>query len=186
MKIEDITEEMIQGMGFEECCALLAFVDSPSEANWKYITLAKLIDKRDHLRTFEWDKRDTWPSEFQSPDWMIAVRESMGLVPLAGEGLENYLRCDVLVELRMQREILKTKGIDESEWADKRLRGENWESKVYESYGLEEPPPTPPHPKAGGKGLGNQPMTFLEPRAKPKPPKRDDPFKDDGFGTLLK
>jgi hypothetical protein len=58
-----------------------------------------------------------------------------------------------------------------------------------ESYGLEEPPVTPPPPPKKVEGIVStgQPMTFLEPRVKPKPlTKVNNPFRgDDGFGTLL-
>ena len=105
----------------------------------------------------------------------------MGLPPRTKEELERYVTCQVFVELFTEREILKVKEVPESEWPEK-LQGSDWVKRLYLSYGLEEPASPPQNVENPIKDKS----PIYEPRTKPKPPKIDNPFKDDGFGTILK
>lgn len=183
MRVEEISLKQLQRMGLNELCALRSFLETPSEESWQEVTMAHLCDERERLVREHIPKSD-WPPALQPVDWMITVRESMGLRPMSKEMLEQYVSCQVFVELFTEREILKVKEVPESEW-DERLRGEDWKSRLYESYGLE-PPITPPPPQNIDKGLVKENAPILGPRTKPKPKRVDNPFKDDSFGTLLK
>jgi len=185
MRVGEISLKQLQGMGLNELLCLKGFLANPSEENWQLITLGRLRDERIKLLREKIERKD-WPPQFQSHDWEIAVRRSMNLPPMSKDELRHYIECDVLVELRLEREILKTQGVDESLWPEN-LQGSDWVKRFFESYGLEEPQRTPPAQlyKSPSSDSIKQ-AKFSEPRTKPKPPKVSNPYADDGFGTLLK
>lgn len=182
MRVGEISLKQLQKMGLHELNSLYSFLEDPSEEAWRAMDVARLIDERWKLKMGNVE-RDKWPEIFKPVDWLIGARENMGRPPMSKDSLTHYIDLEVRPELFTQREILKTKGIDESLW-DERLRGEDWESRLYLSYGLS-PRETSPPPKNIESPVKDKAQVF-EPRTKPKPPKRDDPFRSDGFGTLLK
>jgi hypothetical protein len=132
MKIEELKVEDLDKMGMNELIALRQWTLDPSENNWKLVTLGRLRDERDKLKRENIPETD-WPVQFQGEDWEINVRKQMGLPPMTKEELEHYVSSPILVELRMQREILKTQGVDESLWPEK-LQGSDWNRMDWRSH----------------------------------------------------
>lgn len=188
MRIEDITEERLKDAGLEELCAIYQFVRDPCEENWKWISMARLIDRRKHLLMFEWDKRTEWPPEFQPVDWLITLWESFFGEPMPMAYLEKHLELDIFPEMFMMREQLMTKEVPEEMWPSD-LQGKDWSERLYLKHGLpiqKWPPPLPSRPQTPGIARIGQPVEYLEPR-KPKPIERTtgDPFRSDKFGHIL-
>jgi hypothetical protein len=187
MRIDEIRIADLDKMGLNELTALYYWVGEPTENNWKSVTLGRLWDVREKLL---WRvPENEWPEQLVGPEWVIAVRKEMGLSPMTPDELTHYLDCSVLVEMFTKREQLKVKETPEFKWPPE-LQGEDWEERIWIKYGFEAkklfPPPTLPHSKVEGiVSTGGQPMTFGEPRFKPKPQRVNDITRTDSFGQLL-